>query len=126
MTLFNDELADLRVRHPAWILLRADNAPLILNFLRRVFVDRNAGHLPASELARELDEELDALNLEWVRAPIPSRLAPTSTIGPTQNGAGYGCSIPANVRRASLRTFAGGRKGPSVGGRPACSGVRGH
>ena len=62
MRLAHDELADLRLRHPAWILLRADNAPLVLNFLGRVFVDGNAGQLPASELARALDEELYALN----------------------------------------------------------------
>lgn len=71
MTLAYDELADLRVRHPAWILLRADNAPLILNLLGRVFVDRNAGQLPVSELAGELDEELYALNQRLGEGTFP-------------------------------------------------------
>ena len=34
-----DEIAWLRDNSPAWRLLRADNAPLVLSFLHRVFVD---------------------------------------------------------------------------------------
>ena len=75
MTLPYDELADLRSRHPAWILLKADNAPLILNFLGRVFVDRNAGQLPASDLSRELDEELYALNQRLGEGTYPKPAA---------------------------------------------------
>ncbi len=30
-----NEIADLRARHPAWKLLRADNAALVLSFLQR-------------------------------------------------------------------------------------------
>lgn len=48
----------LRERHPAWRLLRADNAPLILSFLGRHFVEDNNGATTASALAGALDDEL--------------------------------------------------------------------
>ncbi len=57
-----DEIAVLRSKHPAWSLLRADHSALVLSFLGRVFVDTNAGALPAPLLNRELDDELYALN----------------------------------------------------------------
>jgi len=57
-----DEIDHLRGQHPAWKLLRSDNAALVLSFLGRVFVDGNAGDLPATALTAELDEELYALN----------------------------------------------------------------
>lgn len=52
----------LRERHPAWRLLRAGNAALILSFLGRYFVEANRGACPASRLADALDDELHALN----------------------------------------------------------------
>ncbi|MDA8358024.1 MAG: DUF3375 domain-containing protein [Actinomycetota bacterium] len=58
-----DEIDQLRDRHPAWALLRADNAPLVLAFLGRVFVEGNSGDLPASEVVGELDDELFAIRL---------------------------------------------------------------
>ncbi len=57
-----DEIADLRTRHPAWVLLRSNNAPLVLSFLQRVFDEANASGVPGSVLAEQLDEELYALN----------------------------------------------------------------
>jgi hypothetical protein len=57
-----DEIDYLRAQHPAWALLRANNAALVLSFLGRVFVDSNASDLTASTLAGELDDELFALN----------------------------------------------------------------
>jgi len=57
-----DEIDQLRTHHPAWALLRSNNAALVLSFLGRVFVDHNAGDVAASALASELDEELYALN----------------------------------------------------------------
>ncbi len=57
-----DEIDELRTHHPAWALLRSHNVALVLSFLGRVFVDRNAGDAAASALASELDEELYALN----------------------------------------------------------------
>ena len=57
-----DEVAWLRDNSPAWRLLRADNAPLVLSFLHQVFVTENVRSIPASELASRLDDELYALN----------------------------------------------------------------
>jgi Protein of unknown function (DUF3375) len=52
----------LRDRHPAWRLLRAANAPLILTFLGRYFVESNHGAASISALAVALDDEIYALN----------------------------------------------------------------
>lgn len=52
----------LRERHPAWRLLRKDNASLVLSFLGAHFIDGNAGATSASALAGALDDHLDALN----------------------------------------------------------------
>jgi hypothetical protein len=57
-----EEVAALRAGSPAWRLLRADNAPLILSFLGRVFVDDNVREISASQLISRLDDELYALN----------------------------------------------------------------
>lgn len=51
-------LESLQDRHPAWRLLRADNAPLVLTFLGGVFVEANTGARPAGTLADELDDLL--------------------------------------------------------------------
>ena len=66
-----DEIDQLRVNHPAWILLRAQNAPLVLSFLGRVFVDDNASDLPAAVLVDELDNELYALNERFGAGTYP-------------------------------------------------------
>jgi hypothetical protein len=57
-----DEIAWLRDNSPAWRLLRADNAPLVLSFLHRVFVADNVRSISAAELASRLDDELYVLN----------------------------------------------------------------
>ncbi|MBO0880254.1 MAG: DUF3375 family protein, partial [Mycobacterium sp.] len=57
-----EEIAALRAGSPAWRLLRADNAPLILSFLGRVFVEDNVRDIAASQLISQLDDELFALN----------------------------------------------------------------
>jgi len=57
-----DEIAWLRANSPAWRLLRADSAPLVLSFLYRVFVADNVRSIAATELASRLDDELYALN----------------------------------------------------------------
>lgn len=54
----------LRDRHPAWRLLRAGNATLVLSFLGDYFVERNRGACASSELAAALDDHLYALNAE--------------------------------------------------------------
>ena len=65
----HSEIESLRDRHPAWRLLRATNAPLILGFLGRYFVEENHGRTPVSELAAALDDDLYALNTPEVRYP---------------------------------------------------------
>lgn len=57
-----DEVEQLRRGSPAWALLRAHNAALVLSFLSSAFVEANASNLPASSLAASLDDELFALN----------------------------------------------------------------
>ena len=57
-----DEIAWLRDNSPAWRLLRADNAALVLSFLGRVFVTDNVRSISATELASRLEDELWALN----------------------------------------------------------------
>lgn len=54
----------LRARHPAWRLLRAGNASLILSFLGDFFVEKNRGACSASEVAAALDDQLYTLNRE--------------------------------------------------------------
>ena len=57
-----DEISWLRGNSPAWRLLRAENAPLVLSFLDQVFVAENIRSISATELANRLDDELYALN----------------------------------------------------------------
>ncbi len=57
-----DEVAWLRDNSPAWRLLRADHAPLVLSFLHQVFVTENVRSIPVAELADRLDDLLYALN----------------------------------------------------------------
>jgi hypothetical protein len=57
-----DEISWLRGNSPAWRLLRAENAPLVLSFLDQVFVAENMRSIPATELANRLDDELYSLN----------------------------------------------------------------
>lgn len=69
-----DEIAWLRANSPAWRLLRADSAPLVLSFLSRVFVDENVRSIGATSLASRLDDELYALNERSPRGfPRPAR-----------------------------------------------------
>jgi hypothetical protein len=51
----------LRERHPAWRLLRAQHAALILSFLGKHFVEDNHGSTPAARLAEALEDHLYAL-----------------------------------------------------------------
>jgi Protein of unknown function (DUF3375) len=54
-------LSSLLAHHPAWRLLRADHAPLIVSFLNRVFVVPNARIIAATDLAEKLEDELYTL-----------------------------------------------------------------
>ncbi|WP_256839772.1 DUF3375 domain-containing protein [Ornithinimicrobium faecis] len=71
----HDEIEVLREGHPAWRLLRAGNAALVLSFLGRFFVEDNHGPVSSTPLAAALDDQLHALNLgdsEEPRYPRPA------------------------------------------------------
>lgn len=68
-----EAISTLRERHPAWRLLRAANATLLLSFLGGFFVEGNRGASPASEVADALDDHLYALNGDEVRYPKQPR-----------------------------------------------------
>jgi hypothetical protein len=57
-----EAIETLRERHPAWRLLRAQNATLILSFLGSRFVEGNHGATEAARLVEALDEHLYLLN----------------------------------------------------------------
>ena len=69
LTLSFNEIAWLRANSPAWRLLIAVNAPLVLSFLYRVFVEDNIRSISATDLASRLDDELYALNQRQEGAP---------------------------------------------------------
>ena len=60
----HDTIETLRDRHPAWRLLRAQHAPLVLSFLGSHFVDGNHGATPETQLVDALDDHLHALDVE--------------------------------------------------------------
>jgi flagellar motility protein MotE (MotC chaperone) len=64
-----DEIVWLKGNSPAWRLLSAANAPLVLSFLHKVFVEENVRSIPASELVSRLDDELYALNERSANQP---------------------------------------------------------
>ncbi|MEU6136320.1 DUF3375 domain-containing protein [Nocardioides sp. NPDC047086] len=70
-----ERLETLRERHPAWRLLRAANATLVLSFLGKFFVEGNRGATGAAEAAGALDDDLYAINagLDQPRFPKAAR-----------------------------------------------------
>jgi flagellar motility protein MotE (MotC chaperone) len=68
-----EAITALRDRHPAWRLLRAGNATLILSFLGEFFVEANRGACSATAVADALDDHLYALNADEVRYPKEPR-----------------------------------------------------
>lgn len=70
-----EAIDSLRDRHPAWRLLRAGNAALVLSFLGQHFVERNQGATSVSTLTSQLDDALYALNTDaeqprFTRTPL--------------------------------------------------------
>jgi uncharacterized protein DUF3375 len=57
----HDTLNRLRQAHPAWRILVADHAPLVLSFLTLAFIQPNRRAIPAPEIAAHLDAYLDHL-----------------------------------------------------------------
>jgi hypothetical protein len=66
-----DEIAALRERHPAWRLLRAQHAALVVSVLGRVFVEENVRSMPLADLVSRLDDELFALRLRLGEDAFP-------------------------------------------------------
>ncbi len=61
MNLDYGTLDMLRKGHPAWRLLRSDNAPFIVSFLHRVFIVPNVRVMEQADLVEALNDELFAL-----------------------------------------------------------------
>jgi hypothetical protein len=61
----------LRRQHPAWRLLLADSAPLVVSFLHRVFVAPNVRVMSQSDLAELLEDGLFALREQQGEAVFP-------------------------------------------------------
>ncbi|MDQ6979621.1 MAG: DUF3375 domain-containing protein [Mariprofundaceae bacterium] len=60
-TLTHGALESLRKNHPAWRLLRADSAPLVVSFLYRVFIMPNVREMAQADIQEALEDELYAL-----------------------------------------------------------------
>jgi hypothetical protein len=61
----------LRQNHPAWRLLRSDNAPLVASFLHRIFIVPNTREIAQSDLAEALEDELFGLRERLGRDAFP-------------------------------------------------------
>jgi len=61
----------LRQNHPAWRLLRSDNAPLVTAFLQRVFITPNLRVMAQADLAEALEDELFALRQQLGAESFP-------------------------------------------------------
>lgn len=57
--------------HPAWRLLRAEQAPLIVSFLHRTFVSVNMREISQSELVESLNDELFGLRERFGEQAYP-------------------------------------------------------
>ncbi len=69
--LSRGHLEDLRRRHPAWRLLCAEHAPLIISFLHRVFTATGRRQIPESEFLRLLDDHLGNARAECGAEAFP-------------------------------------------------------
>ncbi len=65
----------LRQNHPAWRLLRSDNAPFVAGFLHRVFIAPNERVISQADLAAALEDELFVLRERYGPETFP-RTAP--------------------------------------------------
>ena len=59
-----DYLLSLRRNNPAWRLLCADSAPLIISFLNAAFVEPNVREISEADLTEKLEDELYRLREE--------------------------------------------------------------
>ena len=68
-------LETLRRRHPAWRLLNADHAPLIVSFLHDTFIRPNVRTLSQGELATRLEDYLYSLRADLGEDMFPREAA---------------------------------------------------
>ena len=68
-------LETLRRRHPAWRLLVADHAPLIVSFLHDTFIRPNVRTLSQPELATRLEDHLFSLRADLGEEMFPREAA---------------------------------------------------
>src|SRR5712692_3412393 len=68
-------LETLRRRHPAWRLLVADHAPLIVSFLHDTFIRPNVRTLSQGELATRLEDYLFSLRADFGEDMFPREAA---------------------------------------------------
>ena len=64
-------LESLRKNNPAWRLLCAQHAPLIISFLYRVFIAPNVRIMPQADLVEALEDELYALREQYGQKAFP-------------------------------------------------------
>src|SRR5689334_12597035 len=73
MNLDFSNVETLRRTHPAWKLLLADNAPLIVSFIHRTFLVANVRTISQSALVESLEDELYALRQRLGPEAFPRR-----------------------------------------------------
>lgn len=66
-----EQIEQLRTHHPAWRLLKADNAALILTFLGQVFIQENVRSIERNALEARLDDLLFALREQIGEDALP-------------------------------------------------------
>lgn len=71
MRLDFETLDTLRLKHPAWNLLRADLAPLVASFLHKHFLLTNRRSWAQSELSEKLEDELYRLRQTYGPESFP-------------------------------------------------------
>jgi len=68
-------LENMRQQHPAWRLLMADHAPLVISFLHDTYIGPNVRTLSQPELAARLDDYLYALRADLGEQTFPRNAA---------------------------------------------------
>ncbi len=66
-----DAVSFLREKHPAWKLLQAQLAPLIIYFVQKAFINPNVRSLPQSEAVERLEDCLYPLRLRFDQPDKP-------------------------------------------------------
>jgi uncharacterized protein DUF3375 len=109
-----DEIAWLRDNSPAWRLLRADNAALVLSFLGRVFVTGNVRSISAAYPMLIMSASPDlAEGLSYWLTPGKSPCARAAHVRKTEAGLANGCiaRVRWGIRSLLTRCAAGSTLG---------------